>query len=70
MPEGASYRFEPLERRGLFLGLGAGQLAGPLQSVPKGSDLPAPTLAPERSFTAGAPRTVLLTLSATFGGGS
>jgi iron complex outermembrane receptor protein len=32
--------------------------------------LPAPTLAPERSFTAGAPRTVLLTLSATFGGGS
>jgi hypothetical protein len=27
MAEGASYRFEPLERRGLFLGLGAGQLA-------------------------------------------
>ncbi len=27
MTEGASYRFEPLERRGLFLGLGAGQLA-------------------------------------------
>lgn len=26
MPEGASYRFEPLERRGLFLGLGPGQL--------------------------------------------
>jgi iron complex outermembrane recepter protein len=32
--------------------------------------LPEPTLAPERSFTAGAPRTVLLTLSATLGGGS
>ncbi len=31
--------------------------------------LPNPTLAPERSFTAGAPRTVLLTLSATLGGG-
>jgi hypothetical protein len=27
MAEGGSYRFEPLERRGLFLGLGAGQLA-------------------------------------------
>ncbi len=27
MPEGATYRFEPLERRGLLLGLGAGQLA-------------------------------------------
>jgi outer membrane receptor protein involved in Fe transport len=33
-----------------------------------GKYLPAPTLAPERSFTAGAPRTVLLTLSATVGG--
>jgi hypothetical protein len=32
--------------------------------------LPEPTLAPERSFTAGAPRTVMLTLSATLGGGS
>jgi len=32
--------------------------------------LPEPTLAPERSFTAGAPRTVLLSLSATLGGGS
>jgi hypothetical protein len=32
--------------------------------------LPAPTLAPERSFTAGAPRTVMMTLSATVGGGS
>ena len=31
--------------------------------------LPEPTLAPERSFTAGAPRTVMLTLSATLGGG-
>jgi iron complex outermembrane receptor protein len=30
--------------------------------------LPAPTLAPERSFTAGAPRTVMLSLSATLGG--
>ena len=30
--------------------------------------LPEPTLAPERSFTAGAPRTVMLTLSATLGG--
>jgi TonB family protein len=30
--------------------------------------LPNPTLAPERSFTAGAPRTVMLTLSATLGG--
>jgi hypothetical protein len=30
--------------------------------------LPAPTLAPERSFTAGAPRTVFLSLSATLGG--
>jgi TonB family protein len=30
--------------------------------------LPEPTLAPERSFTAGAPRTVLLTLAATLGG--
>ncbi len=29
---------------------------------------PEPTLVPERSFTAGAPRTVLLTLSATLGG--
>jgi hypothetical protein len=27
MAESGSYRFEPLERRGLFLGLGAGQLA-------------------------------------------
>ncbi|HEY6458628.1 MAG TPA: TonB-dependent receptor plug domain-containing protein, partial [Polyangiaceae bacterium] len=33
-----------------------------------GKYLPGPTLAPERSFTAGAPRTVLLTLSATVGG--
>jgi iron complex outermembrane receptor protein len=32
--------------------------------------LPEPTLAPERSFTAGAPRTVMLSLSATLGGGS
>ncbi|MGD0524693.1 MAG: TonB family protein [Polyangiaceae bacterium] len=32
--------------------------------------LPEPTLAPERSFTAGAPRTVMLTLSATLGGGT
>ncbi|HEY3821027.1 MAG TPA: TonB family protein [Polyangiaceae bacterium] len=32
--------------------------------------LPAPTLAPERSFTAGAPRAVMLTLSATLGGGT
>ncbi len=32
--------------------------------------LPEPTLAPERAFTAGAPRTVLLTLSATLGGAS
>jgi hypothetical protein len=31
--------------------------------------LPNPTLAPERSFTAGAPRTVVLMLSATLGGG-
>jgi len=31
--------------------------------------LPEPTLAPERSFTAGAPRTFLLTLAATLGGG-
>jgi iron complex outermembrane receptor protein len=30
--------------------------------------LPEPTLAPERSFTAGAPRALMLTLSATFGG--
>ena len=30
--------------------------------------LPEPTLAPERSFTAGAPRTLMLTLSATLGG--
>jgi iron complex outermembrane recepter protein len=32
--------------------------------------LPEPTLAPERSFTAGAPRTIMLSLSATLGGGS
>jgi TonB family protein len=32
--------------------------------------LPEPTLAPERAFTAGAPRTVMLTLSATLGGGT
>jgi outer membrane receptor protein involved in Fe transport len=32
--------------------------------------LPEPTLAPERSFTAGAPRTVLLTLSVTLGAGT
>ena len=32
--------------------------------------LPEPTLAPERSFTAGAPRTILFTVSATLGGGS
>jgi len=32
--------------------------------------LPEPTLAPERSFTAGAPRTVMLSVSATLGGGS
>jgi outer membrane receptor protein involved in Fe transport len=31
---------------------------------------PEPTLAPERAFTAGAPRTILLTLSATLGGAS
>jgi iron complex outermembrane recepter protein len=31
---------------------------------------PEPTLAPERSFTAGAPRFVLLSLGATFGGGA
>lgn len=31
---------------------------------------PAPTLVPERSFTAGAPRTVMFTLSATLGGPS
>ncbi len=30
--------------------------------------LPAPTLVPERAFTAGAPRTIMLTLSATLGG--
>jgi hypothetical protein len=30
--------------------------------------LPEPTLAPERAFTAGAPRTVMLTVSATLGG--
>jgi iron complex outermembrane receptor protein len=30
--------------------------------------LPEPTLAPERSFTAGAPRTLMLTVSATLGG--
>jgi TonB family protein len=30
--------------------------------------LPEPTLAPERSFTAGAPRTIMLSLSATLGG--
>jgi outer membrane receptor protein involved in Fe transport len=31
---------------------------------------PEPTLVPERSFTAGAPRTVMFTLSATLGGPS
>ncbi len=30
--------------------------------------LPEPTLAPERSFTAGAPRQIMLTLAATLGG--
>jgi outer membrane receptor protein involved in Fe transport len=30
--------------------------------------LPEPTLAPERSFSAGAPRTIMLSLSATLGG--
>jgi iron complex outermembrane recepter protein len=34
-----------------------------------GKLLPEPTLAPERSFTAGAPRTVMLSISATLGGG-
>jgi hypothetical protein len=30
---------------------------------------PEPTLVPQRAFTAGAPRTVMLTVSATLGGG-
>lgn len=40
----------------------------PRDLLPEQHSVPEPTLAPERSFTAGAPRAVMLTLSATLGG--
>ena len=57
-PRGAEPLRLPVQARRVQLRVGL-----PLRS-------PEPTLAPERSFTAGAPRTIMLSLSATLGGAS